>query len=235
MDSLGFRAVELTRVGITTFVALFPVVNPIGDAPIFLSLTSGYPQSAQKVLARKIGVYGFALLAVSLVFGTEILSFLGVSLVVVQIAGGLVVAVTGWNLLNQPADDSSAAKPTDTLEEALQHAFFPLTLPLTVDPGDISIAITIGAHIRHNAGPGFAHGYPLQFVGALAGILLVCLSIVLCYSNAERMVAMLGNSGKSIVIRLSAFVLLAIGVQIIWNGLSTGVPQILAPLVEHKT
>jgi multiple antibiotic resistance protein len=85
-------------------VTLFPVVNPVGCAPIFLALTQQYPPSAQRLLAKKIGVYGFALLAGSCLFGTLILGFFGISLFVVQIAGGLVVAAAGWGLLNQPAE-----------------------------------------------------------------------------------------------------------------------------------
>ena len=145
-----------------------------------------------------------------------------------QIAGGLVVAATGWNLLNQPDDDSSSEQSPGTLEDALQHAFFPLTLPLTVGPGGISIAITLGAHLRYQAGPGFEHGYPRHFIAAAAGMLLVCLLVVVCYGNAARLVGLLGKSGTSILTRLSAFILLAIGVQIFWNGLSVGLLQILA-------
>ena len=138
----------------------------------------------RKVLARKIAAYGFVLLVVSALFGSEILAFFGISLFVVQIAGGLVVAATGWKLLNQPDDDSSSKQVPGTLEDALQHAFFPLTLPLTVGPGAISIAITLGAHLRYQAGPGFEHGYPRHFIAAAAGMLLVCLLVVVCYGNA---------------------------------------------------
>jgi multiple antibiotic resistance protein len=75
-------------------------------------------------LAHKIATYGFVLLIVSSLFGSEILAFFGISLFVVQIAGGLVVAAAGWNLLNQPADDSSQKMGPGTLEDALQYAFF---------------------------------------------------------------------------------------------------------------
>jgi len=132
---------------LVAFVTLFPVVNPIGDAPIFLALTQQYPKSAQQILARKIAAYGFALLAVSFLFGSIILDFFGISLFVVEIAGGLVVAATGWSLLNQKDDDSTGSQTAGTLEDALEHAFFPLTLPITVGPGCISIAITLGARI----------------------------------------------------------------------------------------
>src|SRR5277367_4426139 len=219
--------VDLVRTLIVAFVTLFPVVNPIGDAPIFLSLTRQYPDSIQKILARKIAAYGFVILAVSLLIGTEILNFLGIKLFVVQIAGGLIVASTGWSLLSQKGDDSAPAAEPATLEDALQHAFYPLTLPITVGPGSISIAITIGAHLRSEAGPGFEHGYPINLLAALVGMLLVCLLVVVCYGNAERLVRMLGKSGTNILTQLSAFILLAIGVQFIWNGLSSGLPQML--------
>jgi len=220
--------VDFIKVLAVTFVTLFPVVNPIGDAPIFLSLTRRYSQSAQEILARKIAAYGFMLLAVSFVFGSEILSFFGITLVVIQITGGLLVASTGWSLLNQQAAASSGEQASDTLEDALQHAFYPLTLPITVGPGCISIAITLGAHLRREAGQGFEHGYPRHFLAALTGMLLLCVLVWICYGNAGRLVRMLGQSGTNIVTRLSAFILMAIGVQIMWNGLSSGLPEILA-------
>ena len=95
-------------------------------------------------------------------------------------------------------------------------------------PGAISVAITLGAHLRYQAGPGFEHGYPRHFIAAATGMLLVCLLVVVCYGNAARLVGLLGKSGTSILTRLSAFILLAIGVQIFWNGLSVGLLQILA-------
>lgn len=223
MNPIGF-----IKVLSVTFVTLFPVVNPIGDAPIFLSLTRCYSQAAQEVLARKIAAYGFTLLAVSFLFGSEILSFFGISLAIIQITGGLIVASTGWSLLNQQVAASSGEQASETLEDALQHAFYPLTLPITVGPGCISIAITLGAHLRHQAGPGFEHGYPRHFFAALVGMALLCLLVWLCYGNANRLVKILGSSGTNIVTRLSAFILMAIGVQIIWNGLRSGLPAMLA-------
>ncbi len=218
------QIVEAVKTIVLAFTALFPLVNPVGGAPIFLSLTRRYSQSVQKVLARKIAVYGFALLAGSLILGTEVLSFFGISLTVVQIAGGLVVAITAWNLLNQ-SPVAAAAADSGTLEDALQHAFFPLTLPITVGPGCISVAITLGAHLRYQNDA--EHGFHFRFFGAaFIGMALVCLLVVICYGNADRLVKLLGASGTSILTRLSAFILLALGVQIIWNGLESGLPQI---------
>lgn len=207
-----------------TFVALFPVVNPVGDAPIFLALTRSYPQSVRRMLSGKIAIYGFMLLAGSFLFGTLILDFFGISLVVIRIAGGLVVAATGWKLLNQDDSSSSVDSKPGTVEDAMDHAFYPLTLPITVGPGCISIAITLGARFKHEAGPIWERGY----LAALLGMLALCVLVFLCYSRADRLVRVLGKSGTVILTRLSAFILLAIGVQIIWDGLHAGLPQLLS-------
>ena len=223
--------VDFIKTLAVVFVTLFPVVNPVGDAPIFLALTQQYPPSAQRILARKVAAYGFALLAISFLFGSILLDFFGITIVVIQIAGGLVVAATGWNLLNQPESGPTQREATESLEDALEHAFYPLTLPITVGPGCISIAITLGAHLRHQAGSGFEHGYPRHFIAGLLGMFLLCLLVLICYSNADRLVNWLGKSGTTIMTRLSAFILLAIGVQIMWNGLSSGLPQLFGFLV----
>jgi multiple antibiotic resistance protein len=216
-----------------TFVALFPVVNPVGCAPMFLALTQAYPQSVRKVLAGKVAFYGLMLLVVSFLFGTPILDFFGISLAIIRIAGGLVVASTGWNLLNQSdggdKDSSSVDSEAGTLEHAMDYAFYPLTLPITVGPGCIAIAITLGAHVKHEAGPIWERGY----ISALLGIFAICLLIWICYSRADRLVKRLGKSGTEILTRLSAFILLAIGVQIMWNGLKIGIPELFSFLVGH--
>jgi multiple antibiotic resistance protein len=225
--------VDFIKTFLLVFLPLFPVVNPIGDAPIFLALTQWYPDSTRKVLARKVAAYGFALLAGSFLFGSVILDFFGISIVVIQLAGGLVVAATGWTLLNQKDDSSTDNQAPPTLEDALQHAFYPLTLPITVGPGCISIAITLGAHIRRQAGTGWEHGYPRHFLSALAGMLVLCVLVAVCYGNADRIVKRLGKAGTTVVVRLSAFILLAIGVQIMWNGLSNGLPELLSFLTNR--
>jgi len=218
---------DFIKVLLIAFTSLFPVVNPIGCAPIFFGLTKQYPQSAQRILARKIAGYSFAILAASLLFGTMILNFFGVSLPVIQIAGGLVVAATGWKLLNQSDEDSAKNNAPGTLEDALEHAFYPLTLPITVGPGCISIAITLGAHLRVRAGEmGLFHGIPRHFIAALIGMFLLCVLVLVCYGSAERLVRRLGKSGTTILVRLSAFILFAIGVQILWNGLTAGIPRL---------
>jgi multiple antibiotic resistance protein len=197
--------------------ALFPIVNPIGNTPIFLSLTRGLSGRGRTVLARMIALNGLILILASIFIGTHILAFFGISLPVVQVGGGLVVISTGWSLLRQPNDDDTGA--TDSSRQCNEadysrQAFYPLTLPLTVGPGTISVAITVGAN--RPAGS----GWPL-LAGMLLGSVLIAASIYWSYRFAERIGRTLGDSAMNVIIRLSSFILVCIGVQILWNGLST--------------
>jgi multiple antibiotic resistance protein len=218
---------ELLKNLTLTFATLFPIINPLGAAPIFLSLTSAYPDSVRKLLSRKIAIYGFLLLGGSLAIGSAVLAFFGISLPIVQIAGGMVLAHTGWTMLNQESSASADEPRTGTAEGALQHAFYPLTLPLTVGPGCISVSIAFGAHIRQQSTAAHIDYIP-PILGALAGMTLVCIAVSLCYQHAAKLTGFLGPSGTNIVVRLSAFLLLAMGVQIMWNGFSLSLAPLLA-------
>ena len=199
---------------LTVFVGLLPIVNPLGMAPIFLRLTAGSTATTRARLAWLIALYGFALMVVSLFVGSHILAFFGLTVPAVQIAGGLVVMAAGWRLLQQGDDTGSRERQSAVGDEAmLRHAFFPLTMPLTVGPGTISVAITLG-----NKGAATHELLPLG-IGALAATLAVAAAIYVCYRFAERVLRLLGESGTDIFLRLSAFILLCLGVQILTNGL----------------
>ena len=208
---------DLAKYTLLIVGALFPIVNPIGNTPIFLSLTRGLTSRGRTVLARMIALNGLILILASIFIGIHILTFFGISLPVVQVGGGLVVISTGWTLLRQPNNDTqgeSAARECKETDYSRQ-AFYPLTLPLTVGPGSISVAITVGA----NRPEGSEWRWPLVG-GMLLGSALISASIYLSYRFAERIGRTLGDSGMNIVIRLSSFILVCIGVQIMWNGLS---------------
>ena len=197
--------------------ALFPIVNPIGNTPIFLSLTRGLSAQGRTRLARMIAVNGLLLILVSIFIGTHILAFFGISLPVVQVGGGLIVISTGWNLLRQSNDDgdSKGAEPECKEADYSRQAFYPLTLPLTVGPGSISTAIAVGASRTE----GSEWRWSL-IVGMLLGSVLISASIYLSYRFAERIARTLGESAMDVIIRLSSFILVCIGVQILWNGAS---------------
>ncbi|MBV9744563.1 MAG: NAAT family transporter [Acidobacteriia bacterium] len=197
--------------------ALFPIVDPIGNTPIFLSLTRGLSGRARAVLARLIAVNGLVLILASIFVGTHILAFFGISLPVVQVGGGLIVISTGWSLLRQSADDGDEQSGRHGCNESdyTRQAFYPLTMPLTVGPGSISVAIAVGA----NRAEGSQWRWSL-IAGILIGSAVIAASIYLSYRFAERIGRAVGDSAMNVIIRLSSFILVCIGVQILWNGLS---------------
>lgn len=199
--------------------ALFPLVNPIGGSPVFLLLTEGYSTQERKLLARSVAMNSFILLIVSVLVGTHILSFFGISLPVVQVGGGLIVISTGWSMLTRgdprAGADRGQMHQTVDPQEIFKKAFYPLTLPLTVGPGSISIAITLGANEPRHLGANL-----LAILSAAIGSLLIAASVYVCYAYADRLAAALGPNGMNVILRLSAFLLVCIGVQILWNGLS---------------
>jgi multiple antibiotic resistance protein len=206
---------DLLRTSLLIVGALFPIVNPLGNAPIFLALTRGFSSSTRAMLARRIALNGFILLISSILIGTHILAFFGISLPVVQVAGGMVVIATGWALLNQKDEDAGSGQPEQVSQAAISmRAFYPLTLPLTVGPGSISVAITVGA----NRPEGAQSNWPI-LLAEVVGPALIAASIYLCYKFAERIADALGETAMSVILRLSSFILLCIGVQIGWNGI----------------
>jgi multiple antibiotic resistance protein len=207
---------DLARNTLLVVGALFPIVNPIGNTPIFLSLTRGLSDHGRAALARMIALNGLALIVTSIFIGTHILAFFGISLPVVQVGGGLIVISTGWALLRQSDDGDAGDGPRECKEsDYARQAFYPLTLPLTVGPGSISVAIAVGAD--RAGGPLWR--WPL-IVGMLLGSTLIAASIYLSYRFAERIGRTLGDSAMNVIIRLSSFILVCIGVQILWTGLS---------------
>jgi multiple antibiotic resistance protein len=205
----------LLKETILLVAALFPIVNPLGSAAIFSSLVGGIEESVQQILSRKIAIYSFVLLMVSILWGVEMLSFFGISIYAVQIGGGLIVTVTGWSLLNQKG--SKSRPDGDDEGDILEHAFYPFTLPITVGPGSISVGITLGAHLMSGMGE-LAFISPRVLVPSLIGVAVVCYLIYVCYRYARKAERLLGKTGTIVVMRLSSFILVCIGIQIILNG-----------------
>lgn len=205
---------EIVKSCLLVLTALFPIVNPLGNVPIFLSLTPGYSSGARAILSSKIALNSFWLLMGSMLIGSDILDFFGLSIPVVQLGGGLIVVSTGWTLLRQEPDQARAtAERKISSQDIANRAFYPLTLPLTVGPGSISVAITLGANqTPHRAAA-------IRLISALIGPALMAVTIYLSYRFAERLARILGQTAMNVVVRLMSFILLCIGVQIVWNGL----------------
>jgi len=200
-----------------TFAGLFPIVNPIEGAPFFLGLTAYLSSAERQVLARKVAVNGFALLLGSMVLGPYLLEFFGIQLPVVRIAGGFVVTALGWKLLTQEqwSDHSDGVGAPGSGRKV--GSFYPLTMPMTVGPGSMSVAITIGSRKQ----PGIPKLLLLEHgTGALLGLIAIGLSIYIAYRFAQNLGRLLGDTGLEVLVRLSAFILMCIGIEIIWNGYS---------------
>ncbi|MGH9414852.1 MAG: MarC family protein [Terriglobales bacterium] len=193
--------------------ALFPIVNPLSGALIFLGLTEGSTRAVRRSLAWRISFNGFLILLVSMLIGGKVLAFFGVSLPAVQIGGGLILIAMGWNMLEAKDGEShpASANPADVSTQA----FYPLTLPLTVGPGSISVAVALGANTQRQI-----YGWPAQWFSAVLGPLLIAVSILICFRSADRLEKLLGRTGMSVFLRLSAFIILCIGIQILWNGVA---------------
>ncbi len=204
---------------------LLPVVNPLGSAPMFLAMTKGGDPATRALLAFKVAVNSFVLLLGSILLGTLVLRMFGLSVPVVQVAGGAVLCWLGWTLLtdDEPEHDQHA----DPGPGVLTRAFYPLTLPLTVDPGAISVAVTLGANHAH----GVAR-VAIALVASLIALGVISASVWFAYRYADALGRWLGQSRMMVVLRLSAFIVLCIGVQIAWNGIRALVAELPGASVE---
>jgi multiple antibiotic resistance protein len=197
------------------YAALLPIVNPLGMAPIFAGMTESYDVSVRRTVAMRVAVNGFVLLMASLFIGSYVLDFFGVSLGAVQLGGGLIVMVSGWRILNQQSsisDRQVVVRPDSAT--ILSQAFYPLTMPLTVGPGSIAVALTLGSNAREESHMQLIESALFSTIG----IVLIGITIYLCYRYSDGLERLLGANGTSIVVRLSAFILVCIGIQIMFNG-----------------
>ena len=217
---------QLAATALIAVGALLPIVDPLGGAPIYLGMTAGMTPAERLRCAKLVAINSFLLLAASLLVGAYVLDFFGVSIPAVQVAGGLVVCAIGWSLLTSPSTPSmlDRSSTTATAEAVSERAFYPITMPLTVGPGAISAAITLGANpprgLRQLLTTSVAH---------LLGVLIVAITTYICYRYAEVILRKLGSTGTNALIRLTAFIVLCIGVQIIWNGLRALIGTLLGP------
>ena len=202
------------------FGALFSIVNPLSGTFIFFGATRELEPRVRAQVSRWVAIYAFCIVTASLYVGAYVLSFFGVSIPVLRVAGGIVVAMSGWRMLNQPDATEQRRSETPsprTIDVAPSRlAFYPLTMPLTTGPGTISVAISVGA----GRPTGFHPQLLAFFVETLAATLLMSLTIYAFYRNSGRLADLLGVTGTTIIVRLSAFLLFCIGIQVAWNGLA---------------
>lgn len=211
------------------FSALLPVVNPLGSALVFLGLVGVQTPSAYKSLARQIAINMVLFFAVIELIGAYLLAFFGISLSIVQFAGGIVVAAMGWSVLNKPDGDKTKeaagaeAAARDQSGRWAQKTFYPLMFPITAGPGCLVVMLTLSAHAK---GSKLTEDV-LAHVGLMIAVLLLAVLVYLCYAYAPQITQKIAPSTVNGILRVIAFILFCIGVQISWNGLQSMVPQLL--------
>ena len=219
---------------ILVFAALFPIINPLGGGPIFLNLVQGCSQSVRTKLALGVSISSFFMLLGAMLIGPQLLLFFGISLPALKLAGGLVVIAMGWNLLNQQSSSKSAgADPTGITDlTAKNSVFFPLTMPMTIGPGSIATSISLMTAFRNNHTYNFAEELP-GLAGGLLGLIALSVTIYVVYSQSSNIQRLLGENGTNVLMRLFAFILLAIGVQIFLGGIQGFSGDLLKSLNAH--
>jgi multiple antibiotic resistance protein len=196
------------------FPSLFSIINPIGGALIFYGFTKDFISQDRVRVATWVGFYSLLIMFGALWAGTYVLSFFGVSIEALRIAGGTVVALSGWRLLmsSETHPDRKNHERTEAQTgdgDPMQLAFFPLTLPFTTGPGTIAVAITMGA--ERPTGVGFI----AFFLGASIAAILNAVLIWILYRSADRLTNFVGPTAQAVIVRLTAFLLMCIGVQIL--------------------
>lgn len=198
-------------------LTLLPIINPVGNAPIFIAATGTDDRVIQR-MARQVAINCFFILVVSMLVGTYVLEAFGISLPIVRVGGGLLVAATAWRMLSQQGPDAVQTAVAESAVELSDHeiarrSFFPMSFPLTAGPGTIAASIALGAKLPSTL--------PLYLLGAgvaAVGAVVTAAVIYLSYRHAAVLLNKLGDIGAIVMTRLAAFILLCIGIEILWTG-----------------
>ena len=206
------------------FSALLPLINPLGSALVFLGLVGDAPPAVFHSLARRIAVANVIFLGIIEILGSAILHFFGLSLPIVELAGGIVIAAIGWGVLNQSDSGVSIRnKQEETGDRGAQlndlraKIFYPFTFPITSGPGTLVGMLTLSAHYAGST----VTAHILSHLGVFLAVVVLSVSVYFCYAYAPMLTRKISPPTAHGILRIIAFILLCIGVQIAWNGLST--------------
>jgi multiple antibiotic resistance protein len=215
------------------FSVLLPLINPLGSALVFLGLAGEAPPHVYRALARRIAINNVVFLAVIELLGATILNFFGISLPIVQLSGGIVIAAMGWSVLNErdaAADSRNKQEECETPDDSRvrdleQKAFYPFTFPITSGPGTLVALLTLTAHIseRNITRNVLAHA------GVFLAVVVLSVLVYFCYAYAPKITKVIPPNTAHGILRVVAFILLCIGVQIAWNGLAQLLAKIIRP------
>jgi multiple antibiotic resistance protein len=206
--AIGLLLHDLPTAATATFLALFPIVNPIGGVPLFFSLTGDYSQAERRSTALKVALDVIAILVLFMLFGRFVLNFFGISLPVLKIAGGLIVANTAWGMVTGSSritvEESSEAQTKPDI------SLTPMAMPMLSGPGSIGVVMGLAAHADHF----------LSYLGMVIGIVVLGLTVYLLLALGGPIVKRLGPGAMGAINRIFGFLILAIAVQLVWNGMT---------------
>jgi multiple antibiotic resistance protein len=204
--ALEFVVHDLPSAATATFLALFPIVNPLGGVPIFFTLTADYAPEDRRNTALKTAVYVIAILVIFMLFGRFVLNFFGISLPVLKIAGGLIVANTAWGMVTGSSRMTTAESSEALTKEDI--SLTPMAMPMLSGPGSIGVVMGLAAHADHF----------LSYLGMVIGIIALGLTVYLLLFLGGPFVKRLGPGAVGAINRIFGFLILAIAVQLIWDG-----------------
>ncbi len=200
----------------TLCITLIPVTNPIGMAPIFLSYTEKLPKKQRRDYALKVAMLSFFFLGGTLILGPPVLEFFGISISFIKISGGLLLAITGWQMLSS-SHESPEPDKIKVVKTLKKLTFFPLTFPITVGAGSIAIVTALASSYNN---PEYSMTIVfLNYTGGVLAIAIDMLLVAICYGYSEKIFSKLGEIGTEVITRISAFILIAIGFQVAWGGM----------------
>jgi len=206
--ALGQFLRTLPNSAAATFLALFPIVDPFGGVPVFFTMTSSWSSRDRCRTAIKTGIWVFIILVTFLFFGRFVLHFFGISLPVLKIAGGLIVANTAWGMVTSHARISP--EESHEAEDKEDISLTPLAMPLMSGPGAIGVVMALAAHVDTTA----------AYLGMIIGVAAVALSVTLLFALGGPLVRRLGPSAVGAINKIFGFLILAIAVQLVWNGIA---------------
>ncbi|MNK21371.1 inner membrane protein [compost metagenome] len=203
-------------------IALFPVVNPIGSAFIVNPFLSNLSAQEKRKAVTKITLYAFTLCTISFFAGHWILQLFGITIPIVQLAGGIMICKIGWELLSSDKKNEKVSAETDLNENSnysnvKDNLFYPITFPITTGAGSLSVLFTLSAHSADK----HINLYLINTAAILLAIIMMCVLIYFFFLNTKKIIRVIGPDGEKILNRIIAFLIFCVGLQIAVTGIKS--------------
>jgi len=203
------------------FVALFPVINPLGTAFIVNPYFSELTYEDRRKAVKRVAFYAFGICFITLFIGHWILELFGLSIPIIKLAGGIMICKIGWDFLT-PSNPEDRAKSANGEKDSSQDTgienklFYPITFPITTGAGTISVLLTLSAHGSNKV---FTQ-YLINTGAIVLAVIGICFLIFISYVNANKLINYLGSQREKIVNSIMAFLIFCVGLQIAVEGIT---------------